>query len=110
MSVTIVNTHPAMSPDSVPTVLLPVQAVVTAGGGPIVVVKARVATKLCGDRLCVHLTCVCVCVHVYIAKCQLFSPISANVSTVCPPPPLPVSGHMRMCTHTHTPILALTVV
>ena len=67
---TTVNTHHAMSLDSVPTVLLPVQVVDTAGGGPIAVVKARVATKLYADRLCVHVTYVCVCVCVSVCMCM----------------------------------------
>ena len=45
--------HPAMSPGSVPTMLLPMQPVDTAGGGSIAVVKGGVATRLFGERKCV---------------------------------------------------------
>ena len=58
MPVTMVTTHPAMSPANVPTMLLPVQPLDTGGGGPIAVVKGGVATRLFGEALHV---CVRVC-------------------------------------------------
>ena len=78
MPVTMVTTHPAMSPGSVPTMLLPVQAVDTAGGGPIAVVKGGVATRLLGEALCV---CVCVCVRVH--ACIVFVCKCCKCTVVC---------------------------
>ena len=78
MSVTMVNTYPAMSLGSVPTVLLPVQAVITAGSRVDLIaveewsldcycmVKDRVHLCACAHNVCV---CVCVCVCVVCVEC-----------------------------------------
>ena len=59
-----------MSPGSVPTMLLPVQAMDTAGGGPIAVVKGGVATRLLGEAfVCVFCVCVHVCMRVCVRAC-----------------------------------------
>ena len=61
----MVTTHPTMSPGSAPTMLLPVQAVDTSGGGPIAVVKGGVATRLLGEAF----VCVCACVRACVLLC-----------------------------------------
>ena len=68
MPVTMVTTHRAMSSGSAPTMLLPVQAVDTAGGGPIAVVKGGVATRLLGEAF----VCVCVCIRVCLLWMQVY--------------------------------------